>query len=32
MGFLLTFGGQETWHATFADAARDLGLVSDVGD
>jgi hypothetical protein len=29
MGFLLTFGGQETWHPTFADAARDLGLVSE---
>jgi hypothetical protein len=29
MGFVLTFGGQETWHPTFADAAGDLGLVSE---
>ena len=32
VGFLLTFGGQETWHATFDDAVRDLGLVSERSD
>jgi hypothetical protein len=29
MGFLVTFDGRETWHPTFADAARDLALLSE---